>query len=166
MGKVSTGVALLCVFGAGAAAADDKFTIVYEKAPWTVFKFVGTDQGDPPDYCSARSARSTGFLELIGQEATSCVSAEDQQWTFSKRTDEVGFFIGSSGFYVSNGNYFSNGLQICAETAAIDSLIDAIWSAKGDRIDAYDFKHRKIGSFPGSGRSPALKAWRACRDAL
>jgi hypothetical protein len=157
-------IAIVVPAGAFAGADSDGFTILYENGPWTVFRYAGTNAGDPPSYCSARSAEGTGFLELLATREVGCLSAEDTGWTFSEHTGEVGFFIGESGIYVDNGRYYSDGLQICADAASTDELIDLLWSADGDAIDAFDESHAKIGSFPGGDREEALKVWRECRD--
>lgn len=166
MNRMCAAVACLMSINAQACLADGGFTILYEANSWTVFRFVGGAAGDPPDYCSARSVQGTGFFELIGSREFGCLSAEDTEWSFNDRTGEVGFFVGSTGVFVDNGRHFTDGLQICADKASTDGLIDMIWPGDGATIDVYDDAHARVGSFPGSGRFDALDAWKVCRDGL
>lgn len=159
-------VAFLVLAGAGTGSKDEATTVLYQNGPWTVFRFTNSGPDDPPDYCSARSANANGFLELLATKDVGCLSAEDAAWAFRERAAEVGFLVSGGGVYIDNATYYSNGLQVCAENAANDALIDLIFSIQGDAVDVYDDAHLKVGSFPASGRGPALEAWRSCREGL
>ena len=156
----------LQMFCAGEVVADGGFTVLYEEGPWSVFRFTDSAFDGLPDYCSARSAKESGFLEFLATMEVGCINAEDTTWAFRERIGEVGFMVSTGGVYIEHGAYYSNGLQVCSENAANDALIDLLSAMQGDMLDIYDDGQTKIASFPFSGRSPALRAWKACREGL
>lgn len=163
-------LAFLMLLPPATLQAEGKFTTIFNRGTWTVFQFAGDAQGGMPSYCGARSGTKTEFFELIGTETTFCISGEASHWRFRKRKAEVGFFVGSSGFFLNPGTYFSNGFQYCDKREVVELMVDSLTLAQselgGKTIDFYDHRRRKVGGFPAPGMKQAVRKWKSCIDSL
>ncbi len=149
---------------AATAFADDGFTVLYERAPWVVFHFSGKINGQQTSYCSAKAGTAKTFFEFSATKAGACIGGESDGWSFRNRRGNISLMVGNSGFKVDPGSYYNNVAQFCDKYERILSLFDLI--KPGNTMDIYNYRDKKIGSFPVSGMTAARNQLVKCVNRL
>jgi hypothetical protein len=155
--------ALLVVLPLAAPAAEGAppagMEVLYDTPPWAVYR---NPQGP---VCDARILTADRLFELAAVKDGAILNIAGKEWTFTSHMAMVNVVAGEGSGFGMTALYEGFSVRSASKAQALYLLMGTLGS-DFETLNIKDDKLNLLASFPVTGMSKALEAWKACADKL